>query len=81
MTHLMPGNTAASGVNVPQELGPGYPWCSPNRRGDGLMGFFSWHREQVVSWQRLLKLDSYQLLWIAFFKGLVLGALAVWLLG
>jgi hypothetical protein len=45
------------------------------------MGFFSWHREQVVSWQRLLKLDSYQLLWIAFFKGLVLGALAVWLLG
>lgn len=45
------------------------------------MGFFSRHREQVVSWQRLLKLDSYQLLWIAFFKGLVLGALAVWLLG
>ena len=37
------------------------------------MGFFSWHRQQVTIWQNRLHLDSYQLLWIAFFKGLILG--------
>jgi hypothetical protein len=45
------------------------------------MGFFAWHREQVDSWQRILKLDSYQLLWIAFLKGLIVGALLFWAFG
>lgn len=45
------------------------------------MGFFAWHREQVDSWQRFLKLDSYQLLWVAFLKGLIVGALFSWLFG
>ena len=45
------------------------------------MGFFAWHRKQVDYWQQLLKLDSYQLLWVAFFKGLILGALLFWWLG
>ncbi|MBL6696176.1 MAG: hypothetical protein ISP97_05790 [Luminiphilus sp.] len=41
------------------------------------MGFFSWHRQQVTIWQNRLHLDSYQLLWIAFFKGLILGGLII----
>jgi hypothetical protein len=45
------------------------------------MGFFAWHRKQVDSWQRILKLDSYQLLWIAFLKGLIVGALLLCVFG
>ena len=45
------------------------------------MGFFSWHRQQTLVWQRRLGLDDYQLLWIAFFKGLVWGGVLTWWLG
>ena len=50
-----------------------------NDEGFAAMGFFAWHREQVNSWQRVLRLDSYQLLWVAFLKGLIVGALLFWL--
>lgn len=48
---------------------------------EAAMGFFAWHRQQVTTWQNRLHLDSYQLLWVAFFKGLILGGLigAWWL--
>jgi len=44
---------------------------------EAAMGFFAWHRQQVTTWQNRLHLDSYQLLWIAFFKGLILGGLII----
>jgi hypothetical protein len=44
------------------------------------MGFFAWHRKAVIVWQDKLTLDSYQMLWLAFLKGLVLGGLIVWLI-
>jgi len=44
------------------------------------MKFWAWHRQQTALWQQLLGLDHYQLLWFAFLKGLVLGALlTLWL--
>ena len=44
------------------------------------MGFITWHRRQVDVWQKRLGLDSYQLLWIVFFKGLLFGILlTLWL--
>ncbi len=44
------------------------------------MGFWAWHRKQTESWQSRLALDNYQLLWVAFLKGLLLGVLlTLWL--
>ena len=55
--------------------------CPLITTGDAEMGFFSWHRQQTLAWQQRLGLDDYQLLWIAFFKGLVWGAVLTWWLG
>lgn len=44
------------------------------------MGFWAWHRKQTTQWQQRLGLDAYQLLWVAFLKGVFLGALlTLWL--
>ncbi len=44
------------------------------------MGFWAWHRKQTTQWQQRLGLDDYQLLWVAFLKGVFLGVLlTLWL--
>ena len=43
------------------------------------MGFFKWHEnlmEKVMKW---FGFSSYQLLWIAWMKGLLIGGLVVYL--
>ena len=46
------------------------------------MGFFEWHQRQTEQWMARLHMTPYQALWLAWFKGLVLGAVvAWWLLG
>ena len=42
------------------------------------MGFFVWHKRQTEQWMARLRMTSYQALWFAWFKGLVLGAAVVW---
>ena len=43
------------------------------------MNLVEWHRSTIKSWQELLGLSDYALLWIAFLKGILLTWLVVWL--
>ena len=40
-----------------------------------------WHKQQINSLMRRLGLGVYALLWISFFKGVLLTLLVSWLLG
>ena len=42
------------------------------------MTFFDWHRRQTEQWMARLHMTPYQALWFAWFKGIVLGAVACW---
>lgn len=42
------------------------------------MGFFDWHARQTIQWQQRLGFSDYQLLWVAWIKGVVFGAIIVW---
>ena len=42
------------------------------------MTFFDWHRRQTEQWMARLRMTPYQALWFAWFKGIVLGAVACW---
>jgi len=37
------------------------------------MKLIQWHKRQIVKWQDKLNLTDYQLLWLAFGKGLLIG--------
>ncbi len=36
---------------------------------------FNWHKKMVTYWENKLGISTYGMLWIAFFKGIVIGLL------
>ena len=42
------------------------------------MGFFSWHQRVTEQWIERLRLSTYQALWWAWLKGVVVGLLLYW---
>lgn len=40
-----------------------------------LKRFLAWDRDLAKKWQTKLKLSDYQMLWLAFAKGLLIGAI------
>ena len=42
------------------------------------MGFIKWHKEILKNAQKITRLSDYQILWIAFFKGIIIGGLIVY---
>ena len=44
------------------------------------MGFINWHKKKIETVKKWFGFSDYGLLWIAFFKGLIIGALIVYYL-
>jgi hypothetical protein len=42
------------------------------------MGFIKWHKNILEKAQETIGLDDYQILWIAFFKGILIGGLLMY---
>ena len=42
------------------------------------MGFVKWHKGMLEYYKRKLGLTEYQVLWIAFFKGIIVGGLVIY---
>ena len=40
-----------------------------------MRSFFKWHRRQTEHFQKKFNLTHYEVMWIAFLKGLVMGLL------
>ena len=43
-----------------------------------IMDFFDWHARQSRYWQQRLGFSDYPLLWVAWVKGVIFGAIIVW---
>jgi len=39
---------------------------------------FKWHKKQTEYWQKKFNIDSYAMMWLAWFKGLIMGLLIAW---
>ena len=46
---------------------------------DILRKFFKWHEKNIDWWMNQLDINYYGVMWIAFFEGLILGLLLMWL--
>ncbi len=42
-----------------------------------MRGFLKWHKRQTQHYMKKYSLDAYSTMWIAFFKGLVMGMLLI----
>jgi len=37
------------------------------------MGFFNWHKNYLTKFQNRTKMSYYQIVWLAWFKGIIMG--------
>ena len=37
--------------------------------------FIDWHKKYIEWWKRKLKISNYEIVWISFIKGLIIGLL------
>ena len=47
-------------------------------RGSGFVVmklFIDWHKKYIEWWKRKLKISNYEIVWISFIKGLIIGLL------
>jgi len=44
-------------------------------RLDVMKLFIDWHKKYIEWWKRKLKISNYEILWISFIKGLIIGLL------
>ena len=42
------------------------------------MGFINWHKSMLESYKQKLGLSNYQIMWIAWVKGIIIGGLIVY---
>ena len=42
------------------------------------MGFINWHKKILETYKQKLSISDYQVMWIAFFKGLIIGGLVLY---
>lgn len=42
------------------------------------MGFFNWHKNKTEKVKNFFGFTDYQIMWIAFIKGLIIGGIAVY---
>jgi hypothetical protein len=42
------------------------------------MGFIKWHKSILKKAQKLTGLNNYQILWIAFLKGIIIGGIIMY---
>ncbi len=43
------------------------------------MGFVKWHKGMLENYKNKLGLTDYQIMWIAWFKGIIIGGLIIYL--
>lgn len=44
------------------------------------MGFVKWHKGMLNKYKAVFNLDDYQVMWIAWFKGIIMGLLIAYFL-
>ncbi len=40
-----------------------------------MRSFINWHKKYIEWWMKKLKISNYGIVWISFFKGLIIGLL------
>lgn len=47
---------------------------------DILKKFFKWHEKNVEWWMNQFDMSYYGVMWFAFFEGLIIGLLLMWII-
>jgi len=40
-----------------------------------MSSFISWHKKIIKQWRKILNISDYEMLWVAFVKGVIIGLL------